>query len=262
MDQAIDYVTFLSKYMKLSSIVTYYQAVRFYHNLFGLAAPALSNPAIKLVINGIMNTPAGISVSKDPLDVPDLQKIFDFVCFDIDVHVLTWIAIVLMFRSLLRISHWVVSPHTLCREDLEMKKWGVVLRVRSSKTMKSSRGPVFLPLVKSDSLLCPLRWCKFLLINYPVPLDQRLLSTPKMKCFSYEMFSRVFKVLCKKAHLLGNYSSHSLRRGGTTLLANNGVHVDDIKLKGLWTSNAVNKYMVPSLEHRKRIDVKFAELLA
>ena len=40
-----------------------------------------------------------------------------------------------------------------------------------------------------------------------------------------------------------HYSPHSLRRGGATLLHQQGANIQDIKRQGLWRSEAVNAYI-------------------
>lgn len=85
-----------------------------------------------------------------------------------------------------------------------------------------------------------------------------LLSTPKLP---YSMFSRVFSLLRKEALISGNYSSHSLRRGGATFMSNKGMSLHDIKAKGLWKSDAVNRYIVPSLEACKQKKFSFSSVI-
>lgn len=58
--QSADYLTFLSLYMKHSSVLVYYQAVRFYHKL--------SHPYLKGVLAGIMNIPESRMVPKEPFN--------------------------------------------------------------------------------------------------------------------------------------------------------------------------------------------------
>lgn len=257
--QAADYIAFLSLYMKHSSILVYYQAVRFYHKLFGLLAPPLSHPYLKSVLAGVLNIPGAQPATKEPMTPGHLNLLIRKVNFDLDVHLLTWCAVVLMFRTLLRVSHVTDSPHTLLRKDLHVHGWGIILDIHSSKTMKKGGEVVALPVVKSpNSLLCPVYWVTYMLQRFPRDPDDPLLSCIKLPKFTYGMFSRVFKLLRNEAGLLGNFSSHSLRRGGATLMSNSGMTVQDIKVKGLWRSNAVQKYMVPSLESRKRIDEKFS----
>lgn len=234
-----------------------------FHVIFGLQAPSLSHPYLRLVMSGIENSPAGLVEPKEPFCASDLPKLLKVVCLDVDVHLLTWIATVLMFNSLLRISHIVLSPHTLLQEDVKIQEWGVLLRIRSAKTLKHGSKPVMLPLVKRiNSNVCPVKWLMYLLMVHPKKSTDPLFSTKKLPKFTYPMFNRVFKILCSNAGISGNYSSHSLRRGGATLLANAGVCRDDIKIKGMWSSDAVNRYIVPSLSHKVQIDKVFADLCA
>lgn len=186
-DQAASYISFLSECMKLSSISTYYQAVRYFHVIFGLQAPPLSHPYLGLVMGGIANSPAGLVEPKDPFQVEHLMTIFSVVCVETDVHLLTWIAILLMFHSLLRVSHVVFSPHTLQRGDVEFKRWGVLLRIRSAKTLKRGADCMYIPLVKrSHFALCPVNWLSYLMSTYPRGLTDPLFSTIKLEKFTYE----------------------------------------------------------------------------
>lgn len=50
--QAADYLSFLSIYMKLSSVLVYYQSVRFYQNYSGYMLPLYPIPILKLFWQG------------------------------------------------------------------------------------------------------------------------------------------------------------------------------------------------------------------
>lgn len=52
---------------------------------------------------------------------------------------------------------------------------------------------------------------------------------------------------------LGQFSAHSLRRGGATAAANGGVSLEAIKAHGRWKSDAVNAYIWPAPAVRMRI---------
>lgn len=101
--------------MKKSSVVVYFQAVRFYHKLFQIEMPVLSHPHLKAVLLGISNQPGHVSVSKPAFRVEDFDRLFSVVCEKIDVHLLVWTAVLFMFRTLLRVSHVTDSYHTLLR---------------------------------------------------------------------------------------------------------------------------------------------------
>lgn len=262
--QAADYLTFLSIHMKLNSVLVYYQSVRFFHKLFGLEAPSLAHPYLRSILAGVGNIPEARAVPKEPFTPFLLKKIARVLVLELDVHVLTWTALIIMFRSLLRISHLTDSEHTLRRSDVVFKNWGVILTVHSSKTMKEGGQSVLLPLVKSrDPLLCPVYWIKYIWYRFPtMGQSSPMLSTPKLPKFKYGLFSRVFRLLRRQAAICGNYSSHSLRRGGASFMANKGLSLQEIKDKGLWSSDVVFRYIIPSLEARKRVDKKFSSLLS
>lgn len=258
--QAADYLSFLSLFMKYSSVLVYYQSVRFFHKVFGLQAPTLSHPYLKSILAGISNVPGSRSVQKDPITPDHLYKLSKVVHWEIDAHVLTWAALVIMFRTLLRVSHVTDSPHTLLRNDLHLHKWGMVLLIHSSKTMKKGEEAISIPVVNSiTQLLCPVYWTRYILKRFPCErADRPLLSSNKLPKFTYSMFMRVFSLLLKEANIVGKFGSHSLRRGGATFMSNKGLAVQEIKTKGLWKSDVVQKYIVPSLSARKRIDKKFS----
>lgn len=98
--KAADYISFLSLYMKYNSILVYYQAVRFYHKLFGFQAPSLSHPYLKSILAGVLNIPGSKPRAKDPMFPAHLRLLIKKVNFDLDAHVLTWCALVIMFRTL------------------------------------------------------------------------------------------------------------------------------------------------------------------
>lgn len=263
-EQAADYLSFLSLHMKLSSMLVYYQSVKFFHKMFGLSAPSLSHPYLKSILGGVANIPSSRAVPKEPFTPGLLKKLAGVVALELEVHLLTWVAVVIMFRTLLRVSHLTDSEHTLKRSYVKLESWGVVLSIRSTKTLKRGDQPVLLPIVKGrDPLFCPVYWIKYIFYRFPL-LGQHspLLSTPKLPKFPYGLFSRVFKLLRQQASISGNFSSHSLRRGGASFMADKGLSLQDIKDKGLWKSDVVLRYIVPTLRARKLVDKKFSSFLS
>lgn len=101
--QAADYLAFLSLYMKHSSILMYYQAILFYHKIFGSSAPPLSHPYLKTILSGILNIQGARVVPKDPFTPELLLNLCKVVNQKIDAHILCWTGLVIMFRSLLRV---------------------------------------------------------------------------------------------------------------------------------------------------------------
>lgn len=247
--------------MRHASVVTYYQAVLYGHCLEGLEAPSMSTPMLKDILRGLLNQPDGPSVPKDPLRPADLKKLFDVLPLHSDIHLLVWVALLVMFRALLRVSHIVKSPHTLTRADVKFYKWGLTLHVKSAKNFRHSPSGAVIPIVCSPSPdLCPVFWLRSLFSKFPKSPSAPLFSSKKWLYVSYSKFTAVFKELCKKAELSGNFGTHSLRRGGASALAELGVPISDIKYRGLWSSDCVNRYLHPTVNHLVATDVKFASL--
>lgn len=111
--------------MKYSSIVTYYQAVVFYHKLFGFRVPLLSDFRLKYILAGIQREPGKSKCPMDPFSSNHLKKLYFAVNLDFDLDFFIWVACLILFRSLLRVSHVVVSPHALKRSDVSFKSWGL-----------------------------------------------------------------------------------------------------------------------------------------
>lgn len=257
--QAADYISLLGVFMKYSSVITYYQAVLYMYRLLGYVAPPLCNPLVKSVLAGILNKKHGGSVKKDPFTPGLLFKVYKVVDLSSHVELLAWIGLLLMFRSLLRISHVVNSPHTLCRGDVVFFSWGVIIKIRSSKSRHEIIPEFEIPICAGENhSLCPVWWLKLLVKEYPRAVGDYLFSTCEVPVFSYSSFRKTFKNFCIRAGIVGNFASHSLRRGGATFMSKIGLSVTEIKDRGLWSSNIVFDYIKPSVEHRKEVDKIFS----
>lgn len=260
--QAAGYISLLGLFMKHSSVLTYYQAVLFMHKLSGCEAPPLNLPLLRSILTGILNKDNGGSVKKEPFTPELLLRVYKVVKLCVHEELLTWIGLLLMFRSLLRVSHIVISPHTLRRCDVKFLSWGVMILVKSSKTKRQFIPSFEIPICSGKiKELCPVCWLKLLFAQYPRNSDAYLFSTNSSQELSYNSFRRIFKVFCKRANIFGNFASHSLRRGGATFMSKIGLPVSEIKDRGLWSSNIVFDYIQPSVEHRRDVDTIFSSFL-
>ena len=257
-NQACLYVTYLAENLKISSIVTYYQAVVFYHVCAGLEPVRLSNPILKATIKGIEKEKKDVTGGKDPMFPIHLLVLGKVVNFESDVEILVFIAALLMFRTLLRVSHIVSSSHTLLRGDVKFENNTILLSVRSSKTNQSGKGETVPVTLSSDPALCPVRAVKFLFNKFGMPADCQLFSCPTVPALSYSMFARCFKKLITRAGLVGDFASHSLRRGGATYMSMLDCSITEIKTRGMWKSDCVYKYIVPDLAAKRVSDKKVA----
>ena len=73
----------------------------------------------------------------------------------------------------------------------------------------------------------------------------------------YESYSEMLKYVAGMAGLDPvDYSSHSLRRGGTSYLRSVGASIEELKLRGDWKSDAVMLYIQQPLEQRIAFELR------
>lgn len=257
------YIAFLSPIMKPSSIESYLQGITFKHVVAGLVAPKLSDPLIKTTLVGAKNKYGGEPDQKDPLFLEHLAAMRPHLDWSDQPMVLTWLAAILMFRCLLRVGQVVESPHTLTRDSVTFTSYGLLLRVSSSKTSTKREPPTLIPVNSMpDKSVCIVHLLKKNFSRYCIAHSEPLFSSPKCPCLTYSVFSAKLKCLLSRAGIKGNFSSHSLRRGGATSMSQSGFTVNDIKRRGRWKSSCVNRYIKHSVSHAVSKDRRWVERLS
>ena len=247
-EQACLYVTYLAQRLKPSSVRAYYQAVIFYHVCAGVLPVRMSDPVLKATLQGIERAFPGDTKGKDPILPPHLLRIMRVAELGSELEFIVCVAALFMFRTLLRVSNIVVSNHTLKARDVTFSKEGCFVRVSSSKTTSSRDTVKVLPIVFSrDKRICAATWLKMLFLRFKPAPDAQLFSSPNVPVLGYTKFSKKFKELTVRAGLVGDFASHSLRRGGATFMSMLERPLDQIKSRGQWKSDCVFRYIVPPM---------------
>ena len=258
-NQACKYVSYLAETLAYTTILAYYQSVIFKHVCLGLEPVRLSNQVLQTTMRGIKKVLGSSDNTKDPMFPSHLKKLC--TCLDKSIHLelVVFLAALLLFRTLQRVSHVVRSDHTLRRDDVKFNKDGCLIRVRSSKTSRGKEGCRFIPVTWArDPSICAVRGLHALFKKYPGEQDADLFSFGDRRGLTYSTFSKYFKTLVNRSGIVGNFASHSLRRGGATYMSMVGCTVPQVKDRGGWASDCVFKYIKPSLSHKALVDKKFA----
>lgn len=247
------------KFMTHSSIVNYIQAVVLAHKFRGISPPSVSSSALKMTLAGVKRVGRKPSRSRDPITIPILLRLYAQLNLSKINNIMFWACCLLLFRTLLRVSHVVTSPHTLKICDVVWDKNGVVLKIKSSKTSSTLRS---IPITKcQDNRLCAVFWLKrWLDLSTPSPSDYLFTIYPNVP-LSYAVFSSALSRILCKAHIEQNITSHSFRQGGATFLSELGVPLAKIKERGGWRSNAVYSYLSDSLESKFLLDSKVSHMI-
>lgn len=150
-----------------------------------------------------------------------------------------WTAYVLMYLGLFRVSEVVA----LRWSDIEIDPAGIRVTVRSSKASQFAAQTVFL--AGHPDPVYDLRGLLPLLRGAAPPGAPVLAQANGCPLVPDTIRSRLRTYLSaiEPAIDVGEYSTHSFRRGGATAMARKGIPVRLIKLQGRWKSDAVNVYI-------------------
>ena len=208
-----------------------------------------------------------------PMTTEILDKIEPCVDRQDGKQVAVWVTMLLGFFLLLRKSNLVPDTqshdpaHNLTRKDVRFHNNVMVFIIRWTKTMQCAQKRLPLPLVADlQSNICPVRWILHLLALNPAHPSQNLLSyindagvvvPVTYRLLTWQMREWLTAVGIKNPTA---YSSHSLRRGGTSLCFEKGLSDHSIKTLGLWSSEAFRNYIDVTVEHRVKAWYRFSNL--
>ena len=153
------------------------------------------------------------------------------------------------------------AKHTQ-RKDMVQSKDGLFLAVFWTKTRQHSRTPDLIPLpLLKDSILCPVfHWIKYKDYSRGAPMQGPLLVTTAQAgakavftTITLPFLRSVFANLVQEAGLTGQFTLHSLRRGGSQTCYRGGAAISDVMLQGTWTSGAVWDYLAKGISHNSSV---------
>lgn len=254
------YAAYLLPYMTYSSIVTYIQAVVFVHKVKGLTPPSSADVISKITLDGIKRVSSGHSRKRDPITLSHLKRLYSYLDVSSPSDLLFWSICLFLFRTLLRVSHVVSSPHTLYRKDVKFTSWGMWIYVRSSKTNQLRNDTVKIPVYNLPlKSFCAVFWLRRLYDCQDPKYKGPLFSLPAMPYLTYSWFQSKLKKSASDCMFKSSISSHSFRKGGATFLASCGVPLDQIKSRGMWKSMSVLRYLSEHLHVRVSREKSYCE---
>lgn len=236
----------------------YIQAVVFASNLANVPPPSSSSSVVKLVLEGIKRDGCTPSTGANPMTSQLLKKLYFHVNLSERVYRVFWACSLLMFFSLLRVSHVTNSCHNLVVSDVAQHSWGLMLSIRTSKTHRNSV-PVLLPVCSlADTRYCPVYWIKRLLSEINPRPGAPLFSALLGRKFTYSMFRSCLSKTTSAAGFHKKFSGHSFRKGGALYLVSLGVPLTQVQERGGWKSLCVLKYLSIPVEDRVCIERRLA----
>ena len=129
-----------------------------------------------------------------------------------------WTACLIMFRTLLRGSNVLDSEMVLEFQDVIVHDWGVVFKVRKTKTIQFKERVLEIPVARVEGHpLCFLK-CLDLILKYSGSQPGRPLLgwhiKGKFKAADYKWFVGKLSKVCESLGWKGKFGTHSFRHGG------------------------------------------------
>lgn len=260
-------MAYLARRLVASSIPNYMNVIRLLHLQAGFSNPLEDNFEVGLIRKGINREKGVPPLQKKPITLAILRKIH--TCLDLSKpsELSFWAACLIGFMGFLRKSSLLPASgpfnpaKTLLRGDVkELSLESFVLIVKHSKVIQFGQKVHEIPYARcTEFRLCPVRALHAHLGASVLP--------PGRPLFSYNLaglehtmsqldFVNRLRNLLKTIGLgAGDYSAHSLRRGGASLAFELGVTPLQIKLRGDWSSSAFERYVFVSSGATMRIAV-------
>lgn len=259
------YISFLARTLKPSSIANYINIIRILHLEANLPNPLENNFMVANLRRGILRVKGTPPNQKLPITCEILIEIFKALNFRRNKDVAFWCACVLAFFGFLRkatlLPKNLKNPGLDCilRKDLRMIAHDhLELHVRKTKTIQFGQRLLVIPYFPVEgSVLCPILAVQTMLKRAPYHANLPLFLYRENKTItwlSHSTFTTQLKNILQSVGFDPDvYSCHSFRRGGASFAYSQDMTVLDIKQRGDWASEAVEKYI--HLDKKKINDV-------
>lgn len=187
-----------------------------------------------------------------------LKQLFTGVNFSLRAAQVFLASCLLMFFTLLRVSHVTNSVHSLKCQDVVRCSWGYMLNIRSSKTHRGTL-PISLPVCKlPDRWFCPEYWISRLHDPSRRKRGGDLFACMLGRGYSYSLFRSLLDEVSVRAGLGKKFSGHSFRKGGAQYLIALGVPLTQVQERGNWKSLCVLRYLSSPIEDRVCVETALA----
>ena len=247
-----------------SAVRNYLSGIRKIHILMRVKAPDINDIEVRMTLQGLNKTmlspvkqavPLTPEIMIDMVAYLDLTKRFDLVF---------WGVTVIGFFTFFRKSNLVPDNITsfnpnkqLTRQHVSFERSLATLAVTWSKTIQHKQRVLEVPLFPiHNSPLCPVSILKALL-KFPGKKYYPLFALKGGIPFTYSVFQKKFKSVLTLAGYQGSqFSSHSMRCGGSLWVFKSWVPDLLIQVQGDWTSDCYKRYLSFPVEVRAVVNLK------
>ena len=248
------YAQFLSRsFTSVNSIRKYFSGVKTMHSIVGYSVDHINNYLLNLSLKGIARLNPRQVKRAAPITIDILVAIYEDLDFSEPANNVYWCLFIFAFFLLARKSNLVPTSQQdiICRRFLainDIQYFGeyILVHINWSKTIQFREREIICPLIRiKDHRLCPVTAFERLLQLKIKFCNGALFTLPSGSCITYHLFQKKLRSCLTSIGLdVKIYSSHSFRRGFTTLAFKSDIPPEHIQLLGDWKSDAYKNYLV------------------
>lgn len=261
LDMVLMYIAYMAESLAYSSITNYLSALWVLHKYLGYVHVDKSSFQIRMTLQGVKRVLGDQIKQATPITLAHLQAIYQTINLSSSEDITFWLSILLGYRALLRKANLFEPGSALQEQNVQITPWGTLLTLTHTKTIQFRQRILQIPLVSlpSTSYLCVSHFTQLhRSLRGRVPPSAHFLaynSGDVIKPATYTWFSARLNLCCLQCHVPA-LSSHSLRRGGATAMAEAGMPLHDIRSRGDWRSLSVLLYLERGLDSKINLDTR------
>ena len=258
------YTKLIQTLKSYSSLQNYESSISLFYKVYGYFIDT-SSIMVKLLNMSAKKSLNTSPATKRPLEVSQLLAMIQHVNSQDPFQVIFITAVTVGFFGLLRRSkicppspqQYDSSKH-LRRQDLQVTDQGLIINLRWSKTNQDGSKVFQIPVARSGhSVLDPPRMFQ--------QFDSMFQVLPDDPCFSFYWCNKHYvlthkdlaTMLASSMQRLGFHTdgvtTHSIRKGGATLLHRAGIMIPDLKEHGTWKSDSYKHYIDYNITQKLKV---------
>ncbi len=259
--------------MKPPSIRNYLSGVKMLHILLGFEYKFTGDFHLQLTMRGITRLNPHVPHRARPITPHDLNNFHRYMDHNSSLHCAVYACSLVLFFTMARLGS--ILPKSSCPSDrlfltkdcVNFSEEGMLITLLHTKTIQFGRRRLHIPLVRLDSVLCPV--AAYIKASQASPPQSTRFAfgaldlKGRFRGLSKSQFITTFRQVMVSSgdeDAIG-FTGHSFRRGGASWAFQAGVPGELIQVCGDWSSDAYKKYLEFSMSNKLKLAAHFANSL-